>query len=110
MLLSATVRAGLDCLRRQVWQACTKWRPQKLLGHCKPKRSARAPTASRTRCSSGEGGHEMTPDPSSYEELCPQDGGSQECRGGDAEARRAFLIGRAVRERRMGLGLSQVEP
>ena len=34
---------------------------------------------------------------------------SDEYREGYAEARRAFLIGQAVRERRLALGLSQVE-
>ena len=34
---------------------------------------------------------------------------SEEYRQGYAEARRAFLIGQAVRERRLALGLSQVE-
>jgi hypothetical protein len=32
-----------------------------------------------------------------------------EYRAGYAEARRAFLIGQALRERRLALGLSQVE-
>ena len=35
--------------------------------------------------------------------------GSAEYREGHAEARRAFLIGQAVRERRLALGLSQTE-
>src|SRR5258708_1001051 len=35
--------------------------------------------------------------------------GSHEYREGYAEARRAFLIGQAARERRLALGLSQVE-
>ena len=34
---------------------------------------------------------------------------SEEYRQGHAEARRAFLIGQAVRERRLALGLSQTE-
>jgi hypothetical protein len=50
----------------------------------------------------------MTADHSSYEELTAQRRGSQGYREGYPEARRAFLIGRAVRERRLGLGLSQV--
>lgn len=48
----------------------------------------------------------MTADHSSYEEIAaPRRGG----REGYAEARRAFLIGQAIRERRLALGLSQVE-
>jgi len=52
----------------------------------------------------------MTADDSSYEEIAGPRRGSQEYREGYAEARRAFLIGQAVRERRLALGLSQVEP
>lgn len=51
----------------------------------------------------------MTPDHSSYEELATQRRGSEQYREGYAEARRAFLIGQAVRERRLALGLSQSE-
>ena len=51
----------------------------------------------------------MAGDHSSYEELAQQRRGSEEYREGHAEARRAFLIGHAVRERRLELGLSQVE-
>jgi ribosome-binding protein aMBF1 (putative translation factor) len=51
----------------------------------------------------------MTADHSSYEETAAPRRGSQEYREGYAEARRAFLIGQAVRERRLALGLSQVE-
>src|SRR2546429_967180 len=47
--------------------------------------------------------------PSSHEEVAAQRRDSDECREGYAEARRAFLIGQAVRERRLALGLSQVE-
>lgn len=46
---------------------------------------------------------------SSYEEVAGQRRQSDEYREGYAEARRAFLIGQAVRERRLALGLSQVE-
>jgi ribosome-binding protein aMBF1 (putative translation factor) len=46
---------------------------------------------------------------SSYAEVAGQRGQSEEYREGYAEARRAFLIGQAVRERRLALGLSQVE-
>ena len=51
----------------------------------------------------------MAADHSSYEELARQRRGSEEYREGHAEARRAFLIGHAVRGRRLELGLSQVE-
>src|ERR1700732_1673335 len=51
----------------------------------------------------------MAADHCSYEELAQQRRGSEEYREGHAEARRAFLIGHAVRERRLELGLSQVE-
>ena len=51
----------------------------------------------------------MTADHSSYEELAAQRRDSDEYRQGYAEARRAFLIGQAVRERRLALGLSQAE-
>lgn len=46
---------------------------------------------------------------SSYEEVAHQRRHSEKYREGYAEARRAFLIGQAVRERRLALGLSQVE-
>jgi ribosome-binding protein aMBF1 (putative translation factor) len=45
----------------------------------------------------------------SYEELARLRRTSEECREGYAEARRAFLVGRAVRERRLAMNLSQVE-
>jgi ribosome-binding protein aMBF1 (putative translation factor) len=51
----------------------------------------------------------MTADHSSYEEIAAQRRDSQEYHEGYAEARRAFLIGQAVRERRLALRLSQVE-
>ncbi len=51
----------------------------------------------------------MTTDHSSYEEIAAPRRRSQEYREGYDEARRAFLIGQAIRERRMALGLSQVE-
>src|SRR5262249_61210014 len=51
----------------------------------------------------------MTAPHSSYEDLAAQRRGSAEYREGNAEARRAFLIGQAVRERRLALGLSQTE-
>jgi len=46
---------------------------------------------------------------SSYEDLATQRRDSAEYREGYAEARRAYLIGQAVRERRLALGLSQTE-
>ena len=51
----------------------------------------------------------MTADHSSYEELAAQRRDSDQYHEGYAEARRAFLIGQAVRERRLALGLSQTE-
>ena len=51
----------------------------------------------------------MTKDHSSYEEIARRRRDSAEYRESYAEAQRAFLIGRAVRERRLALGLSQVE-
>jgi len=46
---------------------------------------------------------------SAHEEVAHQRRHSDEYREGYAEARRACLIGQAVRERRLALGLSQVE-
>src|SRR5215472_18202022 len=51
----------------------------------------------------------MTAPHSSYEDLAAQRRGGAEYLEGHAEARRAFLIGQAVRERRVALGLSQTE-
>ncbi len=51
----------------------------------------------------------MTAGHSSYDDLARDRRGSAEYREGYAEAQRAFLIGRAVRERRLALGLSQTE-
>ena len=51
----------------------------------------------------------MTGAHSSYEELAQPRRSSREYREGYAEARRAFLIGQAVRDRRLAPGLSQVE-
>jgi ribosome-binding protein aMBF1 (putative translation factor) len=51
----------------------------------------------------------MATDHSSYEDIAIQRRSSEEYREGYAEARRAFLIGQAVRERRLALGLSQTE-
>jgi ribosome-binding protein aMBF1 (putative translation factor) len=51
----------------------------------------------------------MTDEHTAYEELARERRGSEEYCHGYAEARRAFLIGQAVRERRLALGLSQTE-
>ena len=51
----------------------------------------------------------MTNEHTPYEELARERRGSEEYPQGYAEARRAFLIGQAVRERRLALGLSQTE-
>jgi ribosome-binding protein aMBF1 (putative translation factor) len=51
----------------------------------------------------------MTDEHTAYEELAGGRRASEQYRQGYAEARRAFLIGQAVRERRLALGLSQVE-
>jgi ribosome-binding protein aMBF1 (putative translation factor) len=51
----------------------------------------------------------MTDEHIAYEELARERRGSEEYRQGYAQARRAFLIGQAVRERRLALGLSQTE-
>src|ERR1700722_6824776 len=51
----------------------------------------------------------MTADHSSYDDLARERRDSAEYRQGYAEAQRAFLIGQAVRERRLALGLSQTE-
>ncbi|MBN9609504.1 MAG: hypothetical protein BGO26_07535 [Actinobacteria bacterium 69-20] len=45
----------------------------------------------------------------SYEEIVRARRGSTEFREGFDEARRAYLIGKAVHERRVALGLTQVE-
>ena len=51
----------------------------------------------------------MTSDHSSYDDLARRRRDSPDYREGHAEAQRAFLIGQAIRERRLALGLSQVE-
>lgn len=51
----------------------------------------------------------MADDHSSYEEVARRRRGGQEYRAGVAEAQRAFLIGQAIRERRLALGLTQAE-
>ena len=51
----------------------------------------------------------MSTEHSSYEQLARERRGTPDYREGYDEARRAFLIGQAVRERRLALGLSQTE-
>lgn len=51
----------------------------------------------------------MTADHSSYGKLASARRGTPDYRDGYAEAQRAYLIGQAVRDRRLALGLSQVE-
>ncbi len=51
----------------------------------------------------------MTAGHSSYDDLARDRRDGAEYREGYAEAQRAFLIGQAVRERRLALGLSQTE-
>ena len=51
----------------------------------------------------------MSTDHDSYEQIVRRRRGSAEFREGYEEARRAILIGQAVRERRLALGLSQTE-
>ncbi len=51
----------------------------------------------------------MSVNHSSYEEIAHQRRGGTDYREGYDEAQRAFLIGQAVRERRLMLGLSQAK-
>jgi HTH-type transcriptional regulator/antitoxin HipB len=51
----------------------------------------------------------MSTEHRSYEQTARQRRDSAEFREGYEQARRAFLIGQAVRERRLALGLSQTE-
>jgi len=51
----------------------------------------------------------VTREHSAYDEVARDRRGSEQYRQGYVEARRAFLIGQAVRERRLALGLSQTE-
>jgi ribosome-binding protein aMBF1 (putative translation factor) len=51
----------------------------------------------------------MTSSHTSYDDLATERRGSDQYRQGRVEAERAYLIGKAVRERRLALGLSQVE-
>jgi ribosome-binding protein aMBF1 (putative translation factor) len=71
-------------------------------------RSARPSMSEHTRRSTGRC-PDMTADHSSYDDLARERRSSAEYREGYAEAQRAFVIGQAVRERRLALGLSQTE-
>jgi len=51
----------------------------------------------------------MTSDHTCYEDLASQRRDSDEYSQGRAEAQRAYLLGKAVRDRRLALGLSQIE-
>ncbi|MEV8181100.1 helix-turn-helix transcriptional regulator [Specibacter sp. NPDC078692] len=51
----------------------------------------------------------MNPTHNSYEKVAHHRRGTADYREGYGEAQRAFLIGQAVRERRLALGLSQTE-
>ena len=51
----------------------------------------------------------MSTDHDSYEQIARRRRDGAQFREGYEEARRAFLIGQAVRERRLALGLSQTE-
>ena len=69
---------------------------------------ARPSTGQHTSRSTGRC-PDMTAGHSSYDDLARDRRDSAEYREGYAEAQRAFLIGQAVRERRLALGLSQTE-
>jgi ribosome-binding protein aMBF1 (putative translation factor) len=51
----------------------------------------------------------MTSGRTSYQDLVSQRRESDEYRQGHAEAQRAYIIGKAVRDHRLALGLSQTE-
>jgi ribosome-binding protein aMBF1 (putative translation factor) len=51
----------------------------------------------------------MTSSHTSYEDLATGRRDSDDYRHGHAEAQRAYLLGKAVRDRRLALGLSQAE-
>ncbi len=51
----------------------------------------------------------MADDHSSFEEIARERRDTEGYRAGFAEAQRAFLIGQAIRERRLALGLTQTE-
>jgi len=69
---------------------------------------AKTPTTSRMTSSNAREA-EMSAKHSSYEQIARERRRSADYREGYDEARRAFLIGQAVRERRLALGLSQTE-
>jgi ribosome-binding protein aMBF1 (putative translation factor) len=71
-------------------------------------RPARPRTRPRATCATDKESA-MSRDHSSYEEIAASRRSSEEYREGYDEARRAFLIGQAVRNRRLALGLSQTE-
>jgi HTH-type transcriptional regulator / antitoxin HipB len=71
-------------------------------------RPATPTTASRTTPTNARD-VDMSTDHDSYEQTARRRRGSAEFREGYEQARRAFLIGQAVRERRLALGLSQTE-
>src|ERR1700759_5039630 len=73
-----------------------------------PRKSARPKKSQFTPRSTGRC-PDMTTDHSSYDDLARERRDSTEYREGYAEAQRAFLIGQAVRERRLALRLSQTE-
>jgi ribosome-binding protein aMBF1 (putative translation factor) len=51
----------------------------------------------------------MTSSHTSYEDLAASRRDSNDYRQGHAEAERAYLLGKAIRDRRLALGLSQAE-
>jgi len=51
----------------------------------------------------------MTSSHTSYEDLAASRRDSDDYRQGHAEAERAYLLGKAIRDRRLALGLSQAE-
>jgi DNA-binding XRE family transcriptional regulator len=74
----------------------------------KPRRPAKPSTGPSTTLSTGR--HpDMTSGHTSYGDLGSQRRDSDEYRQGHAEAQRAYLLGKAVRDRRLALGLSQSE-
>ncbi len=83
-------------------------RPPRSPVHYKPRRSAK-PSTDRPTTSSTARDPDMTSDHTPYDDLARSRRHGPEYREGYAEAQRAFLIGQAVRERRLALGLSQAE-
>ena len=74
----------------------------------KRRRSAKQSTDQRMRALIGSLLY-MSSSHDSYEDLVSQRSNSEQFRQGRTEARRAYLIGKAVRDRRLALGFSQVE-